>query len=91
MQLLYGLNTYVSNPKSSSDGPTNTILMVPDIFGLYVNAKLLCDDWAGQGYRVLMPDLFEGDPVPIEMLNVRRISSYGHPASCRGCSILKEG
>ncbi len=70
MQLLHDLQTYVSTPKTTLKGKVNTIIMIPDMFGIYVNAKLLADDWAGQGYKVLMPDVTEGDPVPVEMLNV---------------------
>jgi len=69
MKILHGLDTYISNPKTPPSGKVDTLIMIPDIFGIYVNAKLLCDEWAGQGYRVLMPDLFEGDAVPIDMLN----------------------
>ena len=54
----------------------DTIIMLPDIFGLYVNAKLLADEWAGQGYRVVLPDLTNGDPVPLTMLNVRLPSLF---------------
>lgn len=35
-----------------------------------VNSKLVCDEWAGRGWKVLMPDVFEGDAVPIESLKV---------------------
>ena len=70
MENLHGVQAYVSNPKNVPSGKVNTIIMIPDIFGIYVNAKLLCDEWAGQGYKVLMPDLFEGDAVPVDMLNV---------------------
>ncbi|CAD6587929.1 MAG: hypothetical protein TREMPRED_004893 [Tremellales sp. Tagirdzhanova-0007] len=69
MEVIHGLETYVSNPKTSRSGKTDTIIMIPDIFGIYVNAKLLCDDWAGQGYRVLMPDLMANDAVSIDQLN----------------------
>ena len=75
MEVLHGLQTYVSNPKTPSRGKIDTIIMIPDIFGIYVNAKLLCDEWAGQGYRVVMPDPFMGEPVPTDMLNVSLESS----------------
>jgi len=72
MESLHGLQTYISNPKTPPSGKVDTLIMITDIFGIYVNAKLLCDEWAGQGYRVLMPDLFEGDGIPTDMLNVGR-------------------
>ncbi|ORY29326.1 putative cytoplasm protein [Naematelia encephala] len=65
-QILHGLSTYVSDPKGTSKG---TIIFINDIFGVYPNAKLLADEWAGQGYRALFPDVFDGDAVPVDMLN----------------------
>ena len=46
-------------------------LVLSDAFGLvdgYPNPKLVADDWAAQGYRVLFPDILGGDPMPIDML-----------------------
>lgn len=68
MEIKHGLNTYVSKP-SSGDG-SNKIIFLPDIFGIYPNAKLLADEWAGQGYEVYLPDLFDGSPIDHELLNV---------------------
>jgi dienelactone hydrolase len=70
MEIKHGLNTYVSKP-SSGDG-SNKIIFLPDIFGIYPNAKLLADEWAGQGYEVYLPDLFDGSPIDHELLNVGR-------------------
>ena len=47
------------------------VIIVTDIFGIYPNTKLLADEWAGQEYEVLVPDLFEGSPVDHGLLNVR--------------------
>jgi hypothetical protein len=42
-----------------------------DAFGLadgYPNAKLVADEWAARGYRVLLPDILGGDPMSSDML-----------------------
>ena len=70
MEIVHGVNTYVSNPKDASSGKVNKMVFLPDIFGIYPNAKLLADEWAGQGYEVLIPDIFENGPIPHDMLNV---------------------
>jgi len=62
---LHGLKTYVTG--SGKD----TIVFIPDIFGIYPNAQLLADTWAQEGgWRVLIPDVFQGDAVPLEHLNL---------------------
>lgn len=67
----YGLASYISPPKETkSDGKVDRIVFISDIFGIYQNAKLLADEWAGQGYEVLVPELFENGPVDHELLNV---------------------
>jgi dienelactone hydrolase len=38
----------------------------------YLVAQLLIDDFARNGYKVVAPDLFEGDPAPVAAVdNVR--------------------
>jgi len=47
------------------------VIFLSDIFGVdLVNTKLVADEWAGQGYKVLLPDLFDNDPVPHQHLKV---------------------
>ena len=43
-----------------------TILILTDVIGhLFVNAQLVADQFAANGYHVCMPDLFHGDPIPL--------------------------
>ena len=46
------------------------ILFITDVFGTeLINARLLADDFARNGYQTYAPDLFEGDPAPESFLN----------------------
>lgn len=68
---VHGLDTYVVKPKTLAAGAkVDKIIFLSDIFGVYPNAKLLADEWAKQGYEVLIPDLFDGAPVDHNLLNV---------------------
>jgi dienelactone hydrolase len=70
-QDLHGLRTYIINPPKL-DGKVDTIILLTDIYGPdYINTQLVADEWSKQGWRVVVPDLFVGDPVPIEDIRVR--------------------
>jgi hypothetical protein len=61
------VKSYVSYPTDKST--KNAILFLPDAFGLeFVNNKLLADDFARAGYFTVIPDIFEGTPIPVEHL-----------------------
>ncbi|KAH7084099.1 esterase/lipase [Paraphoma chrysanthemicola] len=58
------VEAYVVEPLTSSNG--YGIIYLTDVIGhKLVNAHLLADEYADNGYVVLMPDLFDGDGVPI--------------------------
>ncbi|WVO16766.1 hypothetical protein L204_104450 [Cryptococcus depauperatus] len=67
----HGLRTYTSLPSSqpANGKKQDTVILISDIFGIdLVNTKLIADEWAGKGWRVLLPDFFEGDAVPDSLL-----------------------
>ncbi|KAH6916279.1 dienelactone hydrolase endo-1,3,1,4-beta-D-glucanase [Coprinopsis sp. MPI-PUGE-AT-0042] len=46
------------------------ILYLPDAFGIQlINNQLLVDDFARNGYKVVAPDYFHGDPAPDDAFN----------------------
>ncbi|KPI38143.1 Protein AIM2 [Cyphellophora attinorum] len=65
---LGGENVYLSYPRRNQT--EYGILYLTDIFGnALVNNKLLADSLARAGYFVAMPDLFQGDPVPVDAMS----------------------
>jgi len=69
-EVLHGVRTYVANTHAPSPGAKQDVVVVlPDIFGVdLVNTKLVADEWAGRGWKVLLPDVFEGDAIGEEHL-----------------------
>ncbi|KAF2088555.1 alpha/beta-hydrolase [Saccharata proteae CBS 121410] len=64
-----GISTYVAYPADKST--SNAILILTDIIGHeFINAQLVADQYAANGYFVVMPDLFNGDPVPLNMKEI---------------------
>ncbi|KUL89312.1 hypothetical protein ZTR_03746 [Talaromyces verruculosus] len=62
--MLNDIEIYTSHP---SNGSTEYgLLILTDIIGhRFINAQLIADQFAMNGYVVMMPDLFYGDPVPL--------------------------
>nr|POE75776.1 hydrolase tropi [Quercus suber] len=64
IQTISGISTYVTYPENKNT--ELAILVLPDVIGhKFINAQLLADNFAANGYFVVMPDIFEGDPVPL--------------------------
>ena len=58
-QTIAGLPTYVTGESKGK-----TVVFVTDIFGYKLNnVRILADEYADQGFRVLIPDLLDGDYV----------------------------
>ncbi|KAF2090640.1 dienelactone hydrolase family protein-like protein [Saccharata proteae CBS 121410] len=62
-----GLNTYISEPSDGSKA--KSIIFIVDIFGYeFPNVRLLADNYAAAGFYVYIPDVHQGDSLPIDFL-----------------------
>lgn len=59
------IDAYLATPPADKARDGQGILFVPDVIGIWQNSKLLADNYAAQGYTVLMPDIFNGDPLSL--------------------------
>ncbi|KAI0825767.1 alpha/beta-hydrolase [Irpex lacteus] len=58
-----GVESYVATPKGDY-AKNKVILFLTDIFGMQlVNSKLLADTFAENGFKTVIPDILNGDPV----------------------------
>jgi len=49
----------------------DTIVLLSNVFGPdYIHTRLVADEWAEAGFKVVVPDLFVGDPLPIDYVKV---------------------
>jgi len=54
--------TYIAAPPAGTP-VKGGIYFITDVIGIYNNSQLMADQFAANGYYVIMPDLFRGDPV----------------------------
>ena len=58
------VETYIARPKEPH--PSVAILLITDVIGhRFNNAQLIADQFAVNGYLTFMPDMFFGDPIPL--------------------------
>lgn len=58
------VRAYFSYPENKST--QNAILILTDIIGMdFINVQLIADQYAANGYFVVIPDLFNGAPAPL--------------------------
>ncbi|KAL1837883.1 hypothetical protein VTJ49DRAFT_3287 [Mycothermus thermophilus] len=62
---LNDINVYISKPADYPHTPARLLLLLTGGTGLHsVNNQIQADRFASEGYLVVMPDLFSGDPAP---------------------------
>ncbi|KAJ7680592.1 dienelactone hydrolase [Mycena polygramma] len=63
-----GVRCYIATP--TGDYPKDkVVLFLTDVFGLELNNNLLlADDFARNGFKTIVPDMFNGDPYPANAL-----------------------
>ncbi|KAJ7851034.1 Alpha/Beta hydrolase protein [Mycena olivaceomarginata] len=68
IETIGGIECYVATP--TVDYPKDKVLLyITDVFGYaFVNCKLLVDDFARNGFKVVAPDIMQGDPIPEDAL-----------------------
>ncbi|KAM0259357.1 hypothetical protein ACHAQJ_003389 [Trichoderma viride] len=59
------IDAYLATPPADKAGDNKGILFIPDVIGIWQNSKLLADNFAAQGYTVLLPDIFNGDALKL--------------------------
>lgn len=61
-----GINAYLATPSEEENAHKGVgILFIPEVMGIYANSQLLADSFAAKGYTTLVPDVFNGDAVPL--------------------------
>jgi len=69
IEKIRGVECYVATP-AVDYAKDKVILFLPDAFGIpLVNNRLLADDFSRNGFKVVIPDIFAGDPVPDDAFN----------------------
>ncbi|KKP04280.1 esterase/lipase [Trichoderma harzianum] len=59
------IDAYLATPPAGKARDGQGILFIPDVIGIWQNSKLLADNFAAQGYTVLLPDIFNGDALKL--------------------------
>ncbi|KAK0119137.1 hypothetical protein ONS95_007999 [Cadophora gregata] len=68
VEIIDNLKTYIAAPKDGSKA--KTIVFLVDIFGWeFKNVRLLADNYAKAGFYCYVPDIHQGDSLPLEFLN----------------------
>ncbi|KAI9736583.1 MAG: hypothetical protein M1818_006094 [Claussenomyces sp. TS43310] len=62
---LDGIDVYVAEPPEDTAHKDSAILYLPDVIGIWQNSQLMADQFAANGYYTIIPDLFLGDPIPL--------------------------
>lgn len=60
-----GVNAYLATPSEEDAHKGVGILFIPEVMGIYANSQLLADSFAAKGYITLVPDVFNGDAIPL--------------------------
>lgn len=68
IETIDNLQTYVAAPKDGSKA--KSIVFLVDIFGWeFKNVRLLADNYAKAGFYCYVPDVHQGDSIPLDFLN----------------------
>lgn len=62
-----GLDAYIATAPADKAHKGTGIVYIADIFGIWANSKLMADQFAANGYTTIIPDIFNGDVMPLPM------------------------
>lgn len=71
-----GIEAYLATPADENTHEGIGILLAPEAMGIYPNSQLLADSFAAKGYTTLIPDVFNGDPVPLNKFPTTDLMSW---------------
>lgn len=77
-------DAYIATPTAGQQRKDTALLYLPDVLGIWINSKLMADEFARNGYLCLIPDLFHGDAIKIndfEKTNVKQWIEQGTDGS----------
>lgn len=61
------IEAYEAKPTGKIIHKDTAILYLPDVISIWQNSKLMADQFAANGYYTLIVDLFNGDPMSVNM------------------------
>jgi len=59
------VDVYVAEPTGDKVHKDVAILYIPDVIGIWQNSQLMADQYAANGYYCFIPDVFNGDAIPL--------------------------
>lgn len=60
-------DVYLATPPAGRVHEGVGVLLIPDVFGIWQNNQLIADQFAANGYTTIIPDIFNGDPLDIDI------------------------
>ncbi|KAL6885758.1 dienelactone hydrolase [Trichoderma evansii] len=71
-----GIDAYLATPSEQDAYKGVGILFIPEVMGIYANSQLLADSFAAKGYTTLIPDVFNGDAIPLNKFPTTNLSNW---------------
>jgi len=86
MKSVGDVETYFAYPEDKST--KKGLLLITDVIGhRFINVQLIADQFAANGYFVVMPDVFYGDPIPLNRpgdFDIQKWLKGEYPTSPKG-------
>jgi carboxymethylenebutenolidase len=76
----HALSAYLAEPHAAARG---AVVVIQEIFGITDHIRSICEDYAGQGYLVIAPSMFDRLELGVEL-------PYGQDGVSRGAILAKK-